>query len=86
MNKCENCKFYVQHYGFKQDEGIYKVVCGHCLKFRKLKSNCSDFVAESNNFKRVKSYNALTSLTKIEVQLKKIRIAIERDIKNVKQN
>lgn len=82
MNNCENCKFYIQHYGFDIRDGLYKVSCGHCLERKKLKKDCEKFVAGTNNFKRIKKYTALMSLTKIEIVLNEIK----KEIANIKPN
>ncbi len=84
MSNCENCKFYIQHYGFDKRDGLYKVSCGHCLERRSLKKDCDMFVAGTNDFERMKNYNALMSLTKIEVVINEIKKEIARIKPNLK--
>lgn len=45
---CENCKYYIQHYGLHEFGGVYKIFCGHCLKQQSSKKECTHFEQNEN--------------------------------------
>ena len=85
MNNCENCKFYIQHYGFDKQVGIFKIEYGHCLECKKLKSNCEKFIANTSDLEKIEQYNALKSLIKIEIILDEIHKEIQHIKLDLKQ-
>lgn len=72
---------FIQHFNYSLEDGLHDVGCGHCLKLRKLKCNCENYVEGTNKFLRTREKTTVTQLCRIEGAL----INVDKEVKKMIQ-
>ena len=82
--RCCNCKYYIQHFIYRNDYGFTSFKCGHCTETLKEVSDsdvCELFKKGKNKYKRDKEITAIKQLCDCERSLVKLGKALT-EIKN----